>query len=271
MGASFKMDPSPDGLSREDALFMAKAAEQAERYEEMVKYMKRIVQLCESGDEMSNANATGVEERNLISVGYKNMMSHRRTAHRTVQQFEDKEVKNNGPNVQLMKDYKENIAQEVYALIEEVERDVVQVFTEGAKKCEDAEVKVFFLKMQGDYNRYGAEISSGAKREEFKEKALKAYTAANETASGLKATNPIRLGLTLNFSVFYYEICDKKEEASQLAKNAFEDAIDHLDTLSEEEYKDSTLIMQLLKDNLTLWNESGADSGDDLQVEEVDA
>merc|ERR1711871_389145 len=137
MGASFKMDPSPDGLSREDALFMAKAAEQAERYEEMVKYMKRIVQLCESGDEMSNANASGVEERNLISVGYKNMMSHRRTAHRTVQQFEDKEVKNNGPNVQLMKDYK------------------------------------------------------------------------------------------------------------------------------EEEYKDSTLIMQLLKDNLTLWNESGADSGDD--------
>merc|ERR1711907_592642 len=242
---SFKMDPSPDGLSREDALFMAKAAEQAERYEEMVKYMKRIVQLCESGDEMSNANASGVEERNLISVGYKNMMSHRRTAHRTVQQFEDKEVKNNGPNVQLI--------------------------TEGAKKCEDAEVKVFFLKMQGDYNRYGAEITSGAKREEFKEKALKAYTAANDIANDLQATNPIRLGLTLNFSVFYYEICDKKEDASQLAKKAFEDAIDHLDTLSEEEYKDSTLIMQLLKDNLTLWNESGADSGDDLQVEEVDA
>merc|ERR1712159_621709 len=255
MGASFKMDPSPDGLSREDALYMAKAAEQAERYEEMVKYMKRIVQLCESGDEMAQVPGaevqTGVEERNLISVGYKNMMSVRRTAHRTVQQFEDKEVKNNGPNVQLMKDYKEKIAQEVYALIDEVERDVVQ--------------------MQGDYNRYGAEISSGAKREEFKEKALKAYTAANETASGLKATNPIRLGLTLNFSVFYYEICDKKEDASQLAKKAFEDAIDHLDTLSEEEYKDSTLIMQLLKDNLTLWNESGADSGDDLQVEEVDA
>merc|ERR1712159_737037 len=268
MGASFKMDPSPDGLSREDALYMAKAAEQAERYEEMVKYMKRIVQLCESGDEMAQVPGaevqTGVEERNLISVGYKNMMSVRRTAHRTVQQFEDKEVKNNGPNVQLMKDYKENIAQEVYALIEEVERDVVQVFTEGAKKCEDADVLVFFLKMQGDYNRYGAEISSGAKREEFKEKALKAYTAANETASGLKATNPIRLGLTLNFSVFYYEICDKKEEASQLAKNAFDDAIDQLETLSEEAYKDSTLIMQLIKDNLTLWD----DADSDLEAEE---
>merc|ERR1711959_314138 len=105
-----------------------------------------------------------------------------------------------------------------------------------------------------------------------KAKALKAYEAANTIASdNLPTTNPIRLGLTLNFSVFYYEICDEKDEAASLAKKAFEDAIDHLDTLSEEAYKDSTLIMQLLKDNLTLWNESGNDSGEDLQVEEVDA
>lgn len=38
-----------------------------------------------------------------------------------------------------------------------------------------------------------------------------------------------------------------------MAKAAFDDAIAELDTLSEESYKDSTLIMQLLRDNLTLW------------------
>lgn len=173
--------------------------------------------------------------------------------------------------MQLCKDYKEFIAKEVYNLIDEVEKDVVSVFVEGAKKCSDAEVLVFFRKMQGDYNRYGAEITAGGKRDEYKDKALAAYEAANQIAADLPATNPIRLGLTLNFSVFYYEICDKKDEASALAKKAFDDAIDHLDTLSEEAYKDSTLIIQLLKDNLTLWNESGNDSGDDLQVEEVDA
>ena len=57
----------------------------------------------------------------------------------------------------------------------------------------------------------------------------------------------------MNFSVFYYEILNSPDRACRLAKAAFDDAIAELDTLSEESYKDSTLIMQLLRDNLTLW------------------
>lgn len=45
-----------------------------------------------------------------------------------------------------------------------------------------------------------------------------------------------------------------------MAKQAFDDAIAELDSLSEESYRDSTLIMQLLRDNLTLWTSS--DGGD---------
>ena len=96
---------------------------------------------------------------------------------------------------------------------------------------------------------------------------MEAYKAATEVATtDLAPTHPIRLGLALNFSVFYYEILNSPDQACHLAKQAFDDAIAgmflvpiqinilttaaELDTLSEESYKDSTLIMQLLRDNL---------------------
>ena len=69
----------------------------------------------------------------------------------------------------------------------------------------------------------------------------------------MQPTHPIRLGLVLTNSIFYDESLNSLEKACSLAKTAFDEAIAELDTLSEESYKDSTLIMQLLRDNLTLW------------------
>jgi 14-3-3 protein epsilon len=97
-------------------------------------------------------------------------------------------------------------------------------------------------------------------------------TATDVAQTELTPTHPIRLGLALNFSVFYYEILNSPDRACHLAKQAFDDAIAELDSLSEESYRDSTLIMQLLRDNLTLWTSSdGADaetSGDAAPKEE---
>ena len=86
------------------------------------------------------------------------------------------------------------------------------------------------------------------------EDSQKAYQEAFEIAkSKMQPTHPGRLGLALNFSVLFYEILNWPEKACQLAKQAFDDAIVELDTLNEDSYKDSTLIMRLLRDNLTLW------------------
>ncbi|XP_063934989.1 14-3-3-like protein isoform X2 [Daucus carota subsp. sativus] len=86
--------------------------------------------------------------------------------------------------------------------------------------------------------------------------------AASETANKeLHSMHPIRLGLARNFHVFYYEIMNSPERACQLAKQAFDEAIVELDTLSEESYKDSTLIMQLLRDNLILWTSDLPEDG----------
>ena len=120
----------------------------------------------------------------------------------------------------------------------------------------------YFVNRKGDYYRYLAEFATGADRKTAAENSLLAYQTASETASKeLPPTHPIRLGLALNFSVFFYEILSSPDRACQLAKAAFDEAIAELDTLSEESYKDSTLIMQLLRDNLTLWTS-------DMQAEE---
>jgi len=249
--------------ARQEALFCAKLAEQAERYEEMVMNMKKIINMGITGDEVQD------EERNLISVGYKNMMSTRRTAWRTVQQYEEKET--NRDLATMIQAYKKTIAAEIYNIIDQVISDVVKKFTEGPQKATKPMVVVFFRKMEGDYYRYGAEISEGETRTKYREKAREAYSRAQELGEKeLPSTDPILLGLALNFSVFYYEICEENQQAKELAKTAFDKAISELDDLKEDQYKDSTLIMQLLKDNLTLWNDSPDSEEEDLQVEEVE-
>ena len=112
------------------------------------------------------------------------------------------------------------------------------------------ESKVFYLKMKGDYHRYLAEFKTGSDRKDAAEHTLLAYKAAQVRHGGsrrrfddmlcnahqveeksrcysclqdialvdLAPTHPIRLGLALNFSVFYYEILNSPERACHLAK-----------------------------------------------------
>merc|ERR1712220_19319 len=129
--------------------------------------------------------------------------------------------------------------------------------------------------MKGDYYRYLAEVAVADAKAAVVDDSQKAYQDAFEISKGqMQPTHPIRLGLALNFSVFYYEILNSPDKACQLAKQAFDDAIAELDTLNEDSYKDSTLIMQLLRDNLTLWTSDMQDEGgteEDLQVEDAGA
>jgi 14-3-3 protein beta/theta/zeta len=109
-----------------------------------------------------------------------------------------------------------------------------------------------------------AEVATGDTRNAVVDDSQKAYQDAFEISKAkMQPTHPIRLGLALNFSVFYYEILNSPEKACQLAKQAFDDAIAELDTLNEDSYKDSTLIMQLLRDNLTLWTSDAQGDGDE--------
>ncbi|KAI9779057.1 MAG: 14-3-3 protein [Geoglossum umbratile] len=236
-------------MGYEDSVYLAKLAEQAERYEEMVENMKNV---ASADQELS------VEERNLLSVAYKNVIGARRASWRIVTSIEQKEEsKGNEAQVALIKEYRQKIEAELAKICE----DILEVLDKHLiPSAQSGESKVFYHKMKGDYHRYLAEFALGDKRKQSADKSLDAYKNATEVAqTDLAPTHPIRLGLALNFSVFYYEILNSPDQACHLAKQAFDDAIAELDTLSEESYKDSTLIMQLLRDNLTLWTSSEAD------------
>jgi len=237
---------------RDNQVYMAKLSEQAERYDEMVSYMKEVAKL---GVELT------VEERNLLSVAYKNVIGARRASWRIVSSIEQKEEnKGKADQADKIKSYRHKIENE----LSEVCSDILAVLDEHLIPAAEAgESKVFYYKMKGDYHRYLAEFASGDKRKDAASLAHDAYKLATDIAqTELAPTHPIRLGLALNFSVFYYEILNSPDRACHLAKQAFDDAIAELDTLSEESYKDSTLIMQLLRDNLTLWTSDLQDAGE---------
>jgi len=225
------------------AVYFANLAEQAERYDEMADKMKEV---SEVGDEL------GVEERNLLSVAYKNAVGSRRAAWRIISSVEQKETsKSNTQNAEFAKEYRETVEKE----LDRICGDVLGVLdSKLIPKASSGESKVFYQKMKADYYRYKAEYTDGDKKTEASNKAKEAYKAAQEVAEkDLAVTHPIRLGLALNFSVFQYEVLGETEEASKMAREAFEQAIAELDNVAEDSYKDSTLIMQLLRDNLTLW------------------
>lgn len=228
-----------DQEKREEQIQMAKLSEQAERYDDMAAAMKRVTEL---GKELSN------EERNLLSVAYKNVVGTRRSSWRVISSIEQK-TEGNEKKTKMAKAYRDVIEKELRQVCTEV-LDLLENFL--VPKSVNPESKVFYLKMRGDYYRYLAEVAGDDKT--VIEKSEKAYQEAMDTAKiEMQPTHPIRLGLALNYSVFFYEINSNPEKACQLAKTAFDEAIAELDTLNEDSYKDSTLIMQLLRDNLTLW------------------
>jgi 14-3-3 protein epsilon len=248
---------------------------------EMAQSMKAVAKL---DSEFS------AEERNLFSVAYKNVIGTRRAAWRIISAIEQKEEgRQDQVKVQRIKAYRAQIEKELTDICSDIfdliDNHLIPSATSG-------ESKVFFYKMfdcfpslcfkllifplsfpsstptifrKGDYCRYMAEYTTDAARKEAADKSLAAYQSASGIASSdLPSTDPIRLGLALNFSVFHYEILNQPDQACQMAKQAFDDAIAQLDTLTEDSYKDTTLIMQLIRDNLTLWttDQPGQEGGE---------
>ena len=123
--------------------------------------------------------------------------------------------------------------------------------------------------MVGDYYRYVAESADKDRMDEVKNGALEHYNQAMTICEkDLGACNPIRLGLALNFSVFHFEVMNDHKKACELGENALQQALEKIDDCDEETFRDAKSIIELLKENLSLWKEEdeGGNAVEELWV-----
>jgi len=283
---------------------LAETAEEAERYEDTCFYLKLII--AKKADNINDIDPLEQNERNLLSAAFKNVVGSLRSSARHLKEkiaaFRSK-VNNNDEdrekyllNIERAKVYSGMVNKEVIAKCKEVVDLLVVVndknnmqkahrkilIPEQSESQDKNEEAVFYLKMKGDYFRYMAEVESNGtmlvdvevgdkiekKELKFSDLAIQSYEQASTIAKKLTETSPIRLGLALNHSVCLYEIMEKKKDAIKVAHDAFNEAIQKLDQLNDQTYKDSTLIMQLLRDNLALWQKANEDKAEGGEQQE---
>ncbi|XP_035684174.1 LOW QUALITY PROTEIN: 14-3-3 protein eta-like [Branchiostoma floridae] len=233
---------------KEALIQKAKLWEQAERWQDMASCMKQVVEMIHMSREPLTA-----EERNLLSVAYKNKVGSRRSALRIIASAEQKAA-DGSETRQAAKWLREKVETEMKEMCGEVVKLLDRFLIPMCITNLQPEAEVFYCEMKGDYLRYLAEISEGEEREHMVKDAKAYYEKAHDVAAiEMPATHPIRLGLALNFSVFHYEIRNDHQEACRLAQQAYADAMLERDNLPEDSNKDSTLIMELLRENATRW------------------
>jgi 14-3-3 protein epsilon len=169
---------------------------------------------------------------------------------RTLNAFlDDKSVKAVPERIAKLSELKAKLIKE----LDDLCNDLIQ-FIDSKLVPATASAKVFYEKLKADYYRYGLEFKTNACKA-FTEKTNASYESGMQIARvELTKDDPAYLELALNYSVFLYEIIGQKQEAIDLADKTFKETVAVLDDVEDGQDSDITLILQLLKDNVELWN-----------------
>ena len=230
----------------EKQVYLAMLAEQCSRYEDMMTFLEDMVKT--KTEDLSS------DERNLLSIAYKNTISQDRQAIRSLLAYESKEAKkSDSPYLEFIREYKVKVQKELEDLCNKINATIDSSLL---PKATTDEAKVFYHKMKGDYYRYIAENVDGDLKKKYSDLGLASYNAALDAAKSIDYKNPIKLGLALNLSVFYYEVVANRDEACKLAKETLDKSKEALQGVDEEEdeVKDAMSIVNLLQENLEMWN-----------------
>ncbi|CAL1154588.1 unnamed protein product [Cladocopium goreaui] len=228
----------------EEAIVLANVAERAERYDDMIEYMK---------DRVKAGKALSREEREMFAAAFKGAMSSRRLAVRVCKSIQSQEEEaEKEKNAALAAGYLSKVRLELQGLCIQVLELV-----EGTllPKAENGEPIVFYKKMQADYYRYLAEFLENDGKKEAVASAIEVYAdATTEAERHLMVTHPVRLGVALNYAVFQQVILKDTGAAIQTAREAYVAAVRNLEGMPEEAVRDAHPLLAVLLDNLRVWS-----------------
>ncbi len=226
----------------EELSALAHVAEEAERYEDASKCLEDLIK--KKKEDLTK------EEKNIFYNSNKYIINSKRCSLRCTKMIEEREKKHSSQYIAIATNFKNILESE----ITEICKNIINLINNYLlKKILVDESKIFYLKMKGDYCRYLCEILNPNENQNYIEECEKSYKEANDLAQNFPWTNPVRLGLSLNYSVFYYDIKKNVNQAIKIGKEAIKGAKKQFDKIKEEENKDAALTLQALKENVQIW------------------
>ena len=226
--------------SKSITLYNVRLSEVSERYGDMVEYIKQYIE---------ENNVLNTEEMMLLSNAYKNFLGIKRKAYQNLLLIQNKE-KNNPTRSATIAEFIDQEKTHIKNTVEEVISIIDEKLYLNAPTLQ---CKVQYTKMKADYYRYICECFTESILEEAKIKGKLFYELASSLALGLPKCDPIRLGVALNYSVFYCEILKNKEIGHQIVTESFDAALAEMGTVDDEHYKNFSGFLQSLKDNISKW------------------
>ena len=237
------VESEPKKYKREEYVYLSKLFEKAERYPDMIKSIKEMITINPKLNK---------EECDIISTGYKNMITDKRNSWRILHSMERREKKKKSPIVQDIKEIKTHIENEIRDVCQDLQLLVDKYLIPNADEHENL---VYFYKLKADYYRYICEFAERKEYDENLKNSEEFYKKAyNISIKNLPVNNCTKVGLVLNYAIFLYEIKGDKKLAFEIAKQAFDESMKFVDDLEKPKWRDTLLLIQLLKENLIFWS-----------------
>jgi len=237
-----------NNYSREELVYLSKIYNHAELFKESIDFIKEF--------SISNPKLSK-EECDIIATVFKNMISDKRTSWFTLNSMERKEKKKKINTVKEIKEIKNHIETEIREACNKLQELLDKYLLPNN---DDDDILVFLYKLKADYFRYICEFAEGKEYSENLSKAEDNYKKAYDMADKkLPIINCNRVSVALNYAIFLYEIKKDKKAGFEVAQNTFKESMKFVEDLEKPKFRDTLLIIQLLKENIIFWNSEMSD------------